>query len=288
MLQVFSFLVLFCATFSGDYKIEGIDVFYFFWLGALVLRAREITSREVLLQFVLFLLFIPYFSRFGIAADADYYQSFLKTILFINVLPITQKIVSEKSRGDRSRKVIIFILVSFCLLSVFSRYLSVANGVYDSINPFGRNIVYRILGFAFIFVLLQQKSSKENSLNRGGSSYLYVVLFGLAMISTGSRGALILFVLVTVVYSLLVFRFSWKAAFINLTAVSLLIVVFFYLRSVYWRTFYFGDIERGSIATRVDMQKNVLSWFDWGKIDSYFRLSSTSSIMIVYSHNLFF
>lgn len=302
-LLIFDSVLIFCATFSGDFLIADImPAFFVFWLLILCRRGFKICKVELCVQIILLVIFFPNFLFFEKYSVIYYIASFFPC-LYVNVIFFAIKVFPRFLIPSVPLPFIIVWSPSIVLLLLSLMGLVVNLDATRTSFIFGPNVFYRIIGILFLFQLLMLEERYMQA-KISVSKRLLALLFSLIsclsalhlLIGTGSRGATILMVPVILLYLTSVlktkdtrFKTFLFAFFLPLCLViisqlfSLLMTSFLSFTSR--RSFTFVDVgqESNAISSRYDFLRNFIPFFETDN----FLFGEGSSYKYSYPHNLY-
>jgi len=285
-LQNFSALALFGlffgVTFSGDYAINSVPVFYvLFFFTALLRWIHKIpfTISEVFGQFFLSGLFLVL-----MIANSDdvsfYYNGFFFAVLYINVLPVIPFLISRY--GVSSMSAIALVALGFYgLWGLFSGSPRVS-------LVFGPNVYYRILGVLLFVFFVSNFWSRKHSY-----APLIILFFGvLSLMATGSRGAFLIILFLFFVVGVKYFsdqesrRWIGPLWLILFIAPTVFYIYWNLISLLFWRLAYFS-LENASLATRISFIEGGKEFISGASlVDLLFGLGSDNSVFNFYPHNV--
>lgn len=283
------FVSCFAATFSSDHTTLGIPSFYLAWTTIVMLRAMlglSYTKTEAYTQFFLLVAFLP-MTATAFTGWHDYYHGYIFSVLYVNALFCLRYLVHKRA----AFRIAFLMLLAFAFFSFINTY----EGGLRSTVVFGPNVLYRIAPFLALFCLGSLVFTTPPDKKAPRMAALLFMLFSAAVLialSTGSRGAAV--VLASLIS--LVLLFQWHS-FSNIRGAHIFriftiltgsIALGFFLdamRDIFWRTFYFNDLDSGfrfgALKTALDFlsqEKGLELIFGYGPINPYFSF---------YPHNLF-
>lgn len=285
---LFGLFAVFSATFSSDFSLYGFPAFYLAWLAVVILRLMtgiKFKAFELITQFLL--LFVFYFSLYPAVEDLGfYYNSYIFAVLYINVLFFIPFLFKRK----------ITIYLCFYSLVFFSAMAigSILSGAIRSYIIFGPNVLYRIYAFLFFMMLITHAFHSKKKIYKSVMVLIAFLALMIATAATGSRGAMVVFFLISII---IIFNFSFffkKSSLdffflgILCTAiVSIIIVYIDYFSLLFWRLFYF-DPANNSEFQRLNFFKNSLEFLMNEKgLDLMYGVGHENNYFYYYPHNIF-
>ncbi|MBD2521573.1 O-antigen ligase [Nostoc sp. FACHB-133] len=287
--------LIFCSTFSGENKtVYEIPFFLVFWIIVFALRRNFILSpAEISAQIFIFLALLAIFIQFY-QYSFDYYFGAVSGILYVNILVFGTHVIERLLSDSPGCKLIRWLpAISLIFLGVLSQQFS-GNDPRQSFI-FGPNIYYRIIGTIFLLNLVLVHENYSSKKERISILSLIITIFCLAialslMVKTGSRGATIVGVLMTLsfIYTVLSIRLNWlKFASISIIfAISALTIHSSFSKyiidsRVFW--FYDRGVSSTSIAVREGYWQNLTSFF----LKDNFLFGEGSKYIYSYPHNIY-
>lgn len=289
-------VLIFCVSFSGDYAVAGVPLFFVFWLVIYVIRRNFKLGRAEFVAQILIL-----FTFFPIILQADkysipYYFGAYYVILYTNVIVFSVNVVERLLSDSPGSKLARWLpAISLLFLGVLNQHF-----VEDSVRQsflFGPNVYYRVIGVVFLlhFVLFQEDYTSKNPKMWSSVNSLLVTIVSLnialsIMIKTGSRGATIVggFILLCFILSILAIKIkSLKIASLGVITCIIIFILNSAISSnisnsrAFW--FYDRGSSSSSIATREGFLENLPSFF----LKDNFLLGEGSSYLYYYPHNLY-
>lgn len=290
--------LLFCITFSGDYTIYGVPLFFIFWLIIFIIRRNfRLEKTEILGQIFILLTLLPILVQIN-KYSFEYYCGAYYAILYVNAIVfgtyVVERLLSDYP-GSKLAQWLPAILLIF--LGVLTEGSS-GGGSRQSII-FGPNVYYRIVGVIFLLhLVIFQKyytiTIKKYQLWSLVTSFfvtvsaLIITLY--ILFTTGSRGATIvgIVLLLSFLHTVLSIKIKW----LKIASLGMLIyLVMLFLNSSFSasffdsRAFWFYDrgASSGSIAARAGFLENFSSFF----LEDNFLLGEGNSYLYSYPHNLY-
>ena len=292
----FDLMLLFCVTFSGDYKVHGIPIFFGFWLIIFIFRRNcRLEHAEILGQIFILLALMPLFIQVN-KYSFEYFCGAYYVIFYVNVLVfgnhVVERLLSEHPGSELARWLPSISLICLGILTESS-----SGGGSRQSFIFGPNVYYRIIGIIFLLHLVTFQ--KYYTFNKYVSKYSVISLVVTAvvliitlytLIETGSRGATIvgIFVLLSFSYTVLFIKTKWLkvASFVILSCLIIFFLNSDISESVFdSRAFWFYDrgTSSGSIEVRTGFMQNIESFF----LEDNFWFGEGSRYLYSYPHNLY-
>ena len=289
--------LLFCITFTGDYTIHGIPLFFVFWIIIFVFRRNfRLEKAEILGQIFIVLTFLPILFQFDKYSFA-YYCGAYYAILYVNAIVFATHIIDRLLSETLGSKLVRWLPAISLLVLVGLTQILNGGGSRQSL-VFGPNIFYRIIGITFLLHLVIFQ--KDYTSNKSGiwisiaSLFITIIFLNIALyvlIKTGSRGA-------TIVGGILLFSFGYSLLFVKKKKLLIIAGIFLLLFintlmmtsnfSSYFldsRAFWFYDrgASSGSFQAREGFWGNLPSFF----LEDNFLLGEGSNYLYYYPHNLY-
>lgn len=279
---------VFASTFSSDFTLFGFPAFYFAWLFVIALRivvGVRFTVLEVVSQFSL--LFLLYFSLFPAISDASlYYNAYFFAVLYINVLFFIPFLLKRKV----TTYLCFYILTAFSILAM----ASILSGAVRSYILFGPNVLYRIYAFLFFLMLTTHAFHSKRKIYQ--SPMMIVAFFSLliAMVATGSRGAVAVFLLMIVII-VLNFSFFFKKSSLDYLILgtgilffTVLIILNYDLLSVIFSRLIFFDLTNASELERIGFYQNSRNFiFEEQGVNLLLGVGQENKYFSFYPHNIY-
>lgn len=287
--------LLFLATFSGDYTLYGIPLFFVFWFIILFIRRKGVlVQREAFTQIVLLFMLIPIIIQFY-KYSIEYYFGAVYVILYVNVLIFAIQTIPRLLTKTPSTKIVQRLLTaSLLILGIISSF-SDSEGSRQSLI-FGPNVYYRIIGMIGLIHIIffkvnynyKKKSIVTFLFNLFGTLLSLIIAISI-LVKTGSRGAsmVCLWVVLWFLFSVL----TTKKILLKIISVAVLSgLAIFIINSNYItlfssRAFMYQDkgASSASISRRTEFLTN---FFDFFQNNNYF-LGEGSNYIYSYPHNLY-
>jgi len=239
----FAFFAVFSATFSSDKTVGGVPAFYLAWAGVVAIRAVKgigYKRLEFVAQCLLAMSLLPAF----LSAQDDfsfYYNAYLFAVLYINVLFVLPWLIRQETTP----------YLAFAGLSAWAVFglRSILSGEVRTYIIFGPNVLYRIYAFLFLLLCISFIACFDRKLVTSVMFWLGLVFLVLGMAATGSKGAVVVLVVLLIVYgSRALFRKNLKGALGTYAALFSVAYVVSGLFGDYIRTV-FGRLLDFSLAT---------------------------------------
>lgn len=287
-------ILLLACTFAGDYLLKGAPAYYLCWSGVVLFRVVcriPYSVSEAISQLALLTASLP-FLLIHAWEISHYYHAFLFAILYINVLPLLPWL---EKRSRSTVQVALLMLLVFIVFSVWS----LMQGVVRANIVFGPNVLYRVYGFLFGLIVIMGFSRADfrgigrplSSLTVSLSLFILVGLLSVAMIATGSRGALIAFFSLLLVLAWLAQTFSdcartlRRGIFVLITCVGIL--AFVIVGPLLGRMLSF-DLANASEDVRLGYFSRTLDFLVSEKLFGLFLgAGESNSYYDFYPHNIF-
>jgi O-antigen ligase len=224
----------------------------------------------------------------------EYYFGTLCVILYVNVIVFGANVIERLLSDSSGSKLARWLpAISLLFLGVLTQLLS-ANSTRQSL-VFGPNVYYRIIGTIFLLHLVLFRENYTGEKGKISLTSILVTIISLLMalsimIKTGSRGAIIvgIMMLISFLYSVLSIKIKWLKISIIVVISSFASFIFqsgFSASVLDSRAFWFYDrgASSSSLATRGEFLNNFLSFF---AKDNYL-LGEGSDYIYSYPHNLY-
>lgn len=238
----------FSVLFSGDYLVFGFfPAFYIAWfllMASRVIGKVPVTKSEINFQSLAFLLVLPLMFYDFFESKTSYFNTYLYLVLGVNTFAPLSFIIKERRMYGFSFVILLFLGAMAAV--------NISLGHIRGALLFGPNVIYRIGAYLF-GVLLAMKYSEAGRIDLN-AVIMPFLSFTVIMVSTGSRGASVVwFAYVILIGSLLVRSGVGAFRLLAVGAFGLAVTVTLYERFawVLWRLTYFSA-ENASISARVD------------------------------------
>jgi hypothetical protein len=289
-LALVDYILIFSAFFVGDHLLFGVmPSFILVWLAVVgwrLLNGPSYSVGELLAQIGTFFFCLPLYIR-GVLASDLYYLFLLHAVFFVNSLPLIIRLLQSRSLG---------------VVAIFSCVLFFAEGIYkwgerDGVF-FGPNVLYRVYLLPLSMLAASCLISYESSRNfrvSGLVATLATALILVPIISTGSRGGLMVYAFIAFSLGATYMRGLEKRSCVLLSGGFFLAVVllfnnwselqFILGRTVDYRSVVEGDAVRFTLFLEgydfIVSENGMALIFGLGNLNSYYPDSA------LYPHNLF-
>lgn len=269
--------IIFCITFVGDFFIEIVPGFYICYISLIFYRAIfniKINRVELFSQIILTFIFLIILI-FHIDNLTYYYNSIAFCILYINVFPLISYLIKKSDYT---------FFISY--LSLVVLFIFIANFlVFVDVRAellFGPNVLYRIFGFVFTILFISIIYSKKNKIHL----FISIILFFLCMISTGSRGSLIVMIYILAIVFINI-NYLHNKILLTLSIFALAYFGYQEYEEYTSRLLYFS-LENKSISERIGYYNSFTNYYDTAHfVDFIFGSGESNNIFNFYPHNLF-
>lgn len=277
------FIIFLSANFVNDFNVNGYFGFYLFWLltvGFRLITQIKLTKPELYAQFTVFILISPLLiiEILKVGGISDYYHSYFISILFVNIFFLLPYLTSQPTKFMISGGGVLIIFLSALAYRFFTE------GWVREPLIFGPNVLYRLYSFLvlIIFVSFFLRKRKPSFI----VAMILVSIWGLLLLSTGSRGGVAVF-LVLLIYYFFISTSSVSSKIFGVMAFgSVLLFTFFSLVEVMPRIVSI-DLENASELERLKFLfifKDFL--FNSSETALLTGLSSVNSVLYTYPHNI--
>lgn len=276
-----TFFVTFSTVFSGDFSAFGFFAFFPAFLSAVFLRVIfkiRLTTSEGFSFLAMSFLFLVVMAA-NLSSISAYYFSFLFAILFIFVISVIER---QLGRIETA-----YFCFAILMITLFFAILALFQGSLRVSLVFGPNVFYRVIGYLYVLFLLT--SILTGALRR--YRLLLLVVAGLPLLTTGSRGAVPVLIFLVTLYIKSEFSHSRngviKASLVVLMASGLMLYYYETIKRVFWRLFYF-DSENASLNTRWEFLNAAVHYWDSISLqDLLFGNGESQRVFSYYPHNIF-
>lgn len=286
---IFSFFLFFFGTFINDFLFFGVPAFGFFWFFLVFSRylvGNPIKRKEAIVQLLMLLVvFLPFLNEF-MYGDEFYAFNYLYIVLYVNFLIFFAFMLDK-----HQKLVMVLTMLLIFIFSIVSFFLLFKGNLRASIG-FGPNVLYRIYGFLFLIVftlVLKNKKQIKINLKIGYCAYALSIL---SLLATGSRGATLVILFMSLCFFFFLLRENGAKYFYKVLiffSVFVFFVVFKYgkqINDLFWRLLYF-DFDNGSLMYRMEsfvvLKDFLREDFD---VDVFFGYTSVNGYFDYYPHNL--
>lgn len=282
------FGLVFSVLFVNDYKLPyGMPAVYPLWL--LLIAARGVcrlhpSKTELAAQCVLILLLLPPFVFELAQSTNDYYHGYVLAVLTVNAVSILPRLCRDPVVVYAS----LLVLLMVALVGLYQLSIGVNRGSF----LFGSNVMYRV-GVFFFGVFFAGATAVRTRVSGSAWVVLAYAACSLTLASTGSRGALVTWAVLSVaVYAALGLRTrAWHVKPLWLLALLLPVVSgYLFLQDRLWRLTYLS-LANASESIRIEYVYQALVYMqqtDW--MTQLFGIASEAAearYFGFYPHNLF-
>lgn len=300
ILLPFDLLLIFIATFSGEYKISyfydiEIPLFLMAWIAIILVRRNLLISRrEIYAQIIIFFFLLPILVQ-SYQYNLNYYLGISWIILYVNVIVFTYHLIKRLLRHQTGSKLVQWLpAIILILIGVLTQ---VVGGETSRISfIFGPNVYYRIIASVFLLhlVLFHERYSgikHKISISSFAVTLLCLIATLFIMIETGSRAATIISLVMIILFLFTVIKIKLKwLKFASLFGISLA-AIWWHFKTDFFnvitdsRAFKFYDVgpTSASFAAREQYWQNLPSFF----LNDNFLLGEGSNYLYSYPHNIY-
>lgn len=274
--QSFFLMLFFAITFSGDYYVNGLNIYLFFlfipFFLFMFIFKKKVDLKNIILACIFCLISSPAIIGVVYKEIAEsYYFSFFFIFMMILILNEFFSIYSSPNKY-------IGILCVVITFSFFILLVIVTTGA-RSYFIFGPTILYRIYLLFYAISAIYLLSNKSYS--------VFIILSFIALLSViviGSRGGIVVILSMWVVILFKYFSIRFQCVvFTSLIIISTLLFKFTTIFSS--RAFYFS-LSSESSNVRLDKLKLIYDFFDYNTFEVLFGLNSPHVLVGKYPHNI--
>ena len=238
--------------------LSSIFIVLFFSVSFLI-KSIKINLNKILLYIFYFILIISNLVLWSVYGATDYgLEKFINLILI--PLPISLMIIEKFKIRDRNFMIKILLWISLLLFVVTLFNLSTLSSTRTGVLGGGPIVLSRWLCFGAVVVLFHPKIKRFK--------VIYMILFLFAALFTGSRGPILSFSLVMILY----FSLNFRKVFFKVVALSSFIILILFVTGV------FNQLSQYKTVSRVFMNVQE-GGFKKSTGRSYLLESSTKDMM---------
>lgn len=274
------FSLAFSTVFVGDFITFGF--FAFLPLSIILIYFRTLAGipaqKAEMLSFLVMTFIFASVMLANPSSISSYYFSLIFSVLFLFNIPIIELLL-ERSETAYFCAAILLAMLPFALLAIIQ-------GDIRSSFIFGPNVYYRIIGYFYILFLI-------TSLLTGALTKYRFLLLAVAvtiLLSTGSRGAIPVILLLTILHAKMALRHSpYGLLKIIFGLLGLFVGALYYLENFqerFWRLFYF-TLENASLQTRWSFLDDAMQYIETMSFKDFLLGDGESQrVFFYYPHNI--